>query len=411
MKIVKLNEIAVCNKDNFDFSNVKGVINYLDTSSITDNSVSSFTKYENYKNIPSRAKRAVSNGTIVYSNVRPILRHIGILSNLPQNVVVSTGFTTIDVNEQKIDPYYLYYVLSQDCYTQYLSKIADSAVSAYPSITVSDLSNLKLTIFEDLSYQKKLGQLLKDIDKKIQNNKKQIETLENLAKTIYDYWFVQFDFPNEEGKPYKSSGGKMVWNEELKREIPEYWTVKNLSEVSDIVMGCSPKGDTINTAGDGLLFFQGASDFGNVYPIETAYTTAPIRIAKKGDLMISVRAPVGDINFTLTRCCIGRGLAAISTDKLSKSYLWCFLNNQKAHFSILNRIGTTFGCLSKNDLYKIKIVLPTKNVYNNFISITEPLEKSIRLAHLESTNLTKLKNFLLPLLMNGQVTFKEAKEI
>ena len=299
---------------------------------------------------------------------------------------------------------YIYYVLSLIDLSGLITG------SAQPKLSQDNLSSLELNL-PNIDIQNKVAEFLFNIDSKIQNNKKQIETLESLAKSIYDYWFVQFDFPNEEGKPYKASGGKMVWNEELKREIPEYWTVKNLSEVSDIVMGCSPKGDTINTAGDGLLFFQGASDFGNVYPIETAYTTAPIRIAKKGDLMISVRAPVGDINFTLTRCCIGRGLAAISTDKLSKSYLWCFLNNQKAHFSILNRIGTTFGCLSKNDLYKIKIVLPTKNVYNNFISITEPLEKSIRLAHLESTNLTKLKNFLLPLLMNGQVTFKEAKEI
>lgn len=308
----------------------------------------------------------------------------------------------------EVDASYLNYYFQ----TLFFKKILNFSLigAVQKALTITKLSQLEISLPE-LDYQKRISLLLSYIDAKIQNNKKQIETLESLAKSIYDYWFVQFDFPNEEGRPYKSSGGKMVWNEELKREIPEYWTVKNLSEVSDIVMGCSPKGDTINTEGDGLLFFQGASDFGNVYPIETAYTTAPIRIAKKGDLMISVRAPVGDINFTLTRCCIGRGLAAISTDKLSKSYLWCFLNNQKAHFSILNRIGTTFGCLSKNDLYKIKIVLPTKNVYINFISITEPLEKSIRLAHLENTNLTKLKSFLLPLLMNGQVTFKEAKEI
>ena len=352
----------------------------------------------------------LKKGDIITPLTEQVVGLLGETAKIPENdkYIQSGDIGLLKPDLTKIDPNFLYYLLP----TKYVKTQLGSAAQQTKIRHTSPLKIMDCYVYlPELALQKKIGSFFSKIDKKIQINKKQIETLKSLAKTIYDYWFVQFDFPNEEGRPYKSSGGKMVWNEELKREIPEYWTVKNLSEVSDIVMGCSPKGDTINTAGDGLLFFQGASDFGNVYPIETAYTTAPIRIAKKGDLMISVRAPVGDINFTLTRCCIGRGLAAISTDKLSKSYLWCFLNNQKAHFSILNRIGTTFGCLSKNDLYKIKIVLPTKNVYNNFISITEPLEKSIRLAHLENTNLTKLKSFLLPLLMNGQVTFKEAKEI
>lgn len=393
MKIVKLNEIAVCNKDNFDFSNVKGVINYLDTSSITDNSVSSFTKYENYKNIPSRAKRAVSNGTIVYSNVRPILRHIGILSNLPQNVVVSTGFTTIDVNEQKIDPYYLYYVLSQDCYTQYLSKIANSAVSAYPSITVSDLSNLKLTIFEDLSYQKKLGQLLKDIDKKIQNNKKQIETLENLAKTIYNYWFVQFDFPNEEGKPYKSSGGKMVWNEELKREIPEGWNVGLFDEYCKIFTG---KKDVKQSLGSGKYkFYSCAPD--HKYSNDKLYEGKAILISGNGSY--TGRTIFVEEAFDLYQ----RTYACV--DKTENSIIeYLYLTILKFFVPIIQggTHGSAIPYIVYNDIAKIRFAM-NKDVIEKFQNKAVKILKKINNKKKENLELNSLRLFLLPFLMNGQV--------
>ena len=428
MKIVKLNEIAVCNKDNFDFSNVKGVINYLDTSSITDNSVSSFTKYENYKNIPSRAKRAVSNGTIVYSNVRPILRHIGILSNLPQNVVVSTGFTTIDVNEQKIDPYYLYYVLSQDCYTQYLSKIADSAVSAYPSITVSDLSNLKLTIFEDLSYQKKLGQLLKDIDKKIQNNKKQIETLENLAKTIYDYWFVQFDFPNEEGKPYKSSGGKMVWNEELKREIPEGWGINYLDSFIKEQIGGDWGKDHIEGSYTKKVICIRGTDFSSVL---RGPLSAPTRYileknsTKKlnvGDVLIEISG--GSPTQSTGRICyINRGILdrvenplitsnfckCLRLHSISTLYffynMWLDLYSQGLFFRYESKTTRIKNLMIDSFLSSYKIPIPTnESLFKKFDFVVSNFYDRIQTLNKESMYLEQLKHLLLPLLMNGQIS-------
>lgn len=407
MKIVKLNEIAVCNKDNFDFSNVKGVINYLDTSSITDNSVSSFTKYENYKNIPSRAKRAVSNGTIVYSNVRPILRHIGILSNLPQNVVVSTGFTTIDVNEQKIDPYYLYYVLSQDCYTQYLSKIANSAVSAYPSITVSDLSNLKLTIFEDLSYQKKLGQLLKDIDKKIQNNKKQIETLENLAKTIYDYWFVQFDFPNEEGKPYKSSGGKMVWNEELKMEIPFAWKTGKLKDLF------TKKTDQISSHDKGNLSYVPMDripirrmSFGIGFDNKDANTS--LILFDKYDVIVgAMRCYFHRVSVAPSKG-ITRTTSFVLRVKKDNflSYAYETVNCDSAiDYAARMSIGTQQPyAVWENSFENYPFAMPTHDLLSKYeIKVRKIIDTVINLEK-ENSYLSALRKTILPLLMNGQVS-------
>ena len=137
------------------------------------------------------------------------------------------------------------------------------------------------------------------------------DNLEQMAKAIYDYWFVQFDFPNEDGKPYKSSGGNMVYNEEFKREIPEDWKVKELCNIANITMGQSPPGETYNENGNGTIFYQGCTDFGNRFPTVRKFTTAPTRFAKKNDILLSVRAPVGTLNISKEGCCIGRGAGFI----------------------------------------------------------------------------------------------------
>ena len=138
--------------------------------------------------------------------------------------------------------------------------------------------------------------LLYAIDEKIQINNGINTKLEAIAKTIYNYWFVQFDFPNEEGKPYKSSGGEMEYNEKLKMEIPVGWTDGKLSEVANITMGQSPDGDSYNEEGEGMVFFQGSTDFNFRFPLVRMFTTAPSRIAQEEDVLLSVRAPVGTLN-------------------------------------------------------------------------------------------------------------------
>ena len=143
-----------------------------------------------------------------------------------------------------------------------------------------------------------------------------------MAKQLYDYWFVQFDFPNEEGKPYKSSGGNMVWNEKLKRNIPIGWNNGTLIDIANITMGQSPDGTSYNEIGEGVLFYQGSTDFGMRFPSVRQYTTAPSRFAKKGDILMSVRAPVGAVNIANNDCCIGRGLSALNSKIGSTTHLY-----------------------------------------------------------------------------------------
>ena len=340
----KLGDIADFNKRTLNKSDsIKDVI-YLDTSSITENVISN-TVTLNVADAPSRAQRKVEHYTIIYSTVRPRLKHYGILKNPNSNLIVSTGFVTIDLKAEYkgyIDPRYLYLLLTQPSITEYIGNIADTAVSAYPSITPSDISALSFN-FPEFSIQNKIADAWENYDQKIALNRAINDNLEAIAKQLYDYWFVQFDFPNEEGKPYKSSGGKMVWNEKLKREIPEGWRDGCFSDIANITMGQSPDGSSYNEDGEGEIFYQGSTDFGIRFPSVRMYTTAPTRFAKQGDILMSVRAPVGAVNIANTDCCIGRGLSAINSKIGSMTYIYFVIHYLKVRFDSLNSAGTTYN--------------------------------------------------------------------
>lgn len=200
--------------------------------------------------------------------------------------------------------------------------------STFPNLTADLIASFKVNIPED-KIQLKISKLLSALDAKIELNNLINAELESLAKTIYDYWFVQFDFPfdfaqgkpSADGKPYKSSGGEMVYVEGSDRAIPTGWEVKKLSDIADITMGQSPDGSSYNEEKKGEIFFQGSTDFGWRFPTVRQYTTAPSRLAKKGDILLSVRAPVGTLNIADNDCCIGRGLASIRS-----KYGWEHLN-------------------------------------------------------------------------------------
>lgn len=252
--------------------------------------------------------------------------------------------------------------------------------------------------------QDAIAEVLSQIDMRIDTNIRICDELESVAKTIYDYWFAQFDFPDGDGKPYRSSGGAMEWNEQLKRNIPKGWIVGQLSDIANITMGQSPAGETYNENRDGEIFYQGCTDFGTRFPVPRVYTTAPTRFAKAGDILMSVRAPVGTLNVAIEDCSIGRGLAALNSKMGSQLYLWYTLAGFKQLFNVLDGNGTTFGSITKDTLYEMKVVIPESSVVKAFEEIVQPIEQKIRAAEQESRELTKLRDWLLPMLMNGQAT-------
>ncbi|MFM5891080.1 MAG: restriction endonuclease subunit S, partial [Dolichospermum sp.] len=250
----------------------------------------------------------------------------------------------IKPNLNKINNKYLLYALLSE-YTQKQIQQSNNTGSIVSNLRIPLLKNLDIPLNNN---QDKIAAVLSYLDDKIEINNRINSELENLAKTIYDYWFVQFDFPDENGKPYKSCGGKMVYNQELKRAIPAGWEVKKLSNIADITMGQSPDGESYNEDKKGEIFFQGSTDFGWRFPTIRQYTTQPSRMAKKGDILLSVRAPVGTLNIADNDCCIGRGLAALRSKSGFNSYLFYVMEYFKKTFDHRNNIGTTFGSITKD---------------------------------------------------------------
>ena len=296
-----------------------------------------------------------------------------------------------------VDKYYLHYLLA----TNEVKTQLEYRASGTKQRNISPDNIYDVTVYvPELHLQEKIGSVLYSIEKKINLNKKINATLEAMAKTLYDYWFVQFDFPDENGKPYKTSGGKMIYNAELGREIP----IKGLAQIANIVQGNSPNGTTLNETGKGMIFFQGKTDFGFRFPEVRIYTTAPYRLAEKFDTLLSVRAPVGAVNMAHERCCIGRGLAAIKSDY--PSFIYYTMIRLQSYLEKLSGIGTTFDSITKDDIMALKICIPPKNFIKMFDAVVSKYDNEILLKTDENDCLAALRDWLLPMLMNGQIKFK-----
>jgi len=348
-------------------------------------------------------------GDVLIANIRPYLKKIwfaDIDGGASSDVLVFRA-------KEGHAPSFLYAVLLQDSFFDYVMQGVKGS-----KMPRGDKNQILRYEMPTLSYsEESIGTFFQNIDHKIRLKEQINQNLEAMAKQLYDYWFVQFDFPNEEGKPYKSSGGTMVWNEKLKREIPKGWNNGTLIDIANITMGQSPDGTSYNEIGEGVLFYQGSTDFGMRFPSVRQYTTAPSRFAKKGDILMSVRAPVGAVNIANKDCCIGRGLSALNSKIGSITHLYYILNDLRIAFDQRNAAGTTFGSITKEDLYSLPIVIPAKEVISAFDKICSPIFDRLMLLGEEIDTLIKQRDEFLPLLMNGQVSinsdlsvYKKAKE-
>ena len=301
----------------------------------------------------------------------------------------------------KEDLDFIYYCINNTVFLEYVLNNVDSK-SAQANISHFGIGNFEINWY-DRETRQKIAKVLTCLDDKIFINSQINQELEVMAKTLYDYWFVQFDFPDQNGKPYKSSGGKMVYNSELKREIPEGWGVEKLEKIANITMGQSPKGTSYNEVGEGMLFFQGSTDFGWRFPVARQYTTEPSRIAEEDDILLSVRAPVGTLNIADTRCCIGRGLAAINSKVGANSYIFNVMQDFKKLFDMINSVGTTFGSITKDDLYSLQLVYPPTELLMEFDQLVKSFDREIKNRSRQNQELNQLRDWLLPMLMNGQI--------
>lgn len=262
--------------------------------------------------------------------------------------------------------------------------------------------------------QRNIANRLKSIDSKIKNNFMINAELESMAKTLYDYWFLQFEFPNVEGKPYKSSGGKMIWNEELKRKIPEGWAVENLIETSlckDIKAGVDYFDTknylpTANIDGESIIdgediTYDSRENRANMQPIKYS-----VWFAKMKNSIKHLTIP-NNSDWFIHKYILSTGFQGLKCNADSLSLVHCIINSSwfENYKDVLSHGATQEG-VNNDDLKNIKFAVPTNGVLKNFSKKVLPiLEKKFTLIR-ENQELTSLRDFLLPLLMNGQVTFR-----
>lgn len=278
-----------------------------------------------------------------------------------------------------VDSCFLYYLLKQS--VNILKHNTHGSV--FDTITRETFENISVKL-PPLPTQQKIAAILSSLDDKIELNNKINTNLEQQARALFKNWFVDFE-------PF---GGKM----------PEEWKVGKLSEIAEITMGQSPDGKSYNEDGIGTVFYQGRAEFGTRFPTRRLFTTEPKRIAKKLDTLMSVRAPVGDTNIANEYCCIGRGLAAIHSKDNHQSFVHYTVLSLRSQLDVFNGEGTVFGCINRDALNNMEVVIPAKDDLDKFEKIVASLDADIYNRSEENGRLKIIRDTLLPKLMNGEIT-------
>lgn len=294
---------------------------------------------------------------------------------------------------------FIYYLAISDDFRKIAIK-SMTGTSGRQRVQMDVLEQTKLLI-PPLREQKAIANILSTLDEKIETNNQINEKLEEMAQALFKHWFVDFEFPNENGEPYKSSGGEMVESE--LGMIPKGWEVDKLSSIAEIVMGQSPKSDTYNTDKIGLPLLNGATDFQNKNLNPSKYTSDPKKVGEKGDFVFGVRATIGLVTELDGRYAIGRGVGiARAFDNMYKEFLYEVLNIAFSNFQY-TASGSVYLNVSKNDLEDYKLVIPDINILRRYHKITKSILNQKENLKRENSVLEKLRDTLLPKLMSGEI--------
>lgn len=317
----------------------------------------------------------------------------------------------IKVNDALADYRFLYYWLKNN-----YDNLRTLSAGVRKNLNADDIKNFPFPQ-KSLPEQEKIADILSVVDDKIELNSKICSELEAMAKTIYDYWFVQFDFPDKNGKPYRTSGGEMVWNEQLKREIPKGWEVKNIQKVCAIVDCLHSKKPDLSFDSENYYLLQldnlvdmGLLNLSNKYYVSSndyAYWTSKIEV-RCGDLVITNAGRVGDIARIPEGiiCGIGRNITAIRAVNIDPIFMYYFFasSDMKAQIKSNTDTGSFFGSLNVRGIKQLIMAIPPEEseIMNLFIDIVRPIRDNLEMIALQSQELSKLRDWLLPMLMNGQ---------
>ncbi len=405
---IELNEKTYSSKDEWNF------VNYLDTGSIFENRISKIQHISIGRDkLPTRARKKAQEGDIVYSTVRPNKRHFGLLKEIPKNFLVSTGFSVFRGKPNLAHTGFIFWYLTQDEIVEYLHTIAEHSTSAYPSIRTADIESLRINL-PSISIQQDIARILDSLDDKIESNQRMNKKLEAIARTIFWDWFIEFGPTRAkcEGSrtPYLASEIWKLFPDEISNgRLPTGWKINEVGNSFNLNMGQSPSGNTYNDIGEGLPMYQGRAEFGFRFPENRRFCTAPTKVALSDDTLVSVRAPVGDVNMAWEQCCIGRGVASLRHKSGARSFTYYSVLELQQELHQFEHTGTVFGAITKKQFQSLRVIEPTSDIVVKFEEIVGPLDDRIRMNEHEIRTLTRIRDNLLPKLISGEIRIREAE--
>lgn len=325
------------------------------------------------------------SGDILYGKLRPYFRKV----YKPKFEGVCSTDIYVIRNKKLVDKDYLFYLVA----TEEFTNIANSGSSG-TRMPRADWKQLEKSEWQlpDITTQRQIAQILSSLDDKIELNLQMNQTLEAMAQAIFKEWFVNFNFPGFDG--------------ELVDGLPKGWRIGNLGDEFNLIMGQSPPGTSYNEIGEGMVFYQGRTDFGFRFPTNRLYTTEPKRIAKPLDTLVSVRAPVGDINMANEMCCVGRGLSSVRHKSDAYSFTYYMMKYLEPVFNGFEGEGTVFGSINKTNFESIEIIVPSDEIVSEFEIVANPIDDKILENTKQIQTLTQTRDTLLPKLMSGELEIK-----
>lgn len=394
-----------------------GPIKWLRASDLNDGNV-----YLTERTLSERGFQSAGKSALLFKkNTLAISKSgtIGKLGILQDIMCGNRAVINIEVLNDLANLHYVFYTLKYK--RKEILRKAEGSIQK--NLYVSALETISLN-HSGKTIQNAIASVLYSLDSKIELNNKINAELEAMAKTIYDYWFVQFDFPDAKGKPYKSSGGTMVWNEELKREIPEGWEIEILNNVVSTILdhrGKTPLklgGDWVNK-GEGVIAISAKHvKDGKLVKLEEAnivgyemYEKWMSEKLKEGDIIMTSEAPLGEFYFILndTNYCMSQRIFAIRADgiKVLPTYLYYELSKGNGYSQIIGKAsGSTVFGIRQDELRKVNVLKPKLELQKTFDEKVKPMLYQIRNNEFQNQQLASLRDWLLPMLMNGQVKVK-----
>ena len=353
----------------------------------------------------------MEKGDIITPLTEQAIGLLGSTAIIPESgkYIQSQDVAKVTCKKEMIDHDFAYYLIPSKCVKEQLSAAAQQTKIRHTS---PDAIKACKVFVPPLSEQKKIASVLSALDDKIALNKKMNQKLEAMAKRLYDYWFVQYDFPDKNGHPYKTTGGPMTYNPTLKREIPVGWEVKQICDIAKIFNGSTPSTTEEGNYGGEIVWitpkdlsdqnckfvYQGARNI-----TQAGYDSCSTTMVPKGTVVMSSRAPIGLLSIAQCDLCTNQGFKnMVPNDMTDSKYLYYTIQQHIPQIQNLGT-GTTFKEVSKDELGRFAILYPPKKLIATFEEKVAPIFDVQFNKVKEISRLTALRDKLLPLLMNGQV--------